>query len=568
MNRFPNRADSIRKTANLSASSDHEKVTEAMRRLYRSLILLLICLGPAHALDATAEQIRTYSEAILDGSNRTIGGQQIAATTVLPAFYAARDFAPVWSDPMRFNELLDLLKSAETHGLNPDDYYYSTLAGWPDDPVPVRLAARDVLATEALIRYGYHLHFGKIDAASLDPDWNLTRRLQNVEPVKVLEQAVAAPDLEKFLKNQLEPDVSFYTQLRAALARYRGFAAAGGWPAMPEGPTLRPGDSDPRVPALRRRLSVTDPVLAQKSTDTRLYDSDLEAGIKRFQARHGLDADGIVGERTVAAMNVPVEARIDQIRANLERTRWVFRDLESRFLVVNIAGFEAYLIEDGKAAWRSRVQVGIPYRKTPVFKKKMTYLVLGPSWTVPPTILREDIVPKIKQDPGYLARKDMVLLDRDGKLVDVSDLDMNAVSADNFPYTVRQEPGPKNALGRIKFMFPNKHFVYLHDTPSQSLFNRAERTTSSGCIRVEKPLSLAAELLYDQPGWSEPEIEARIGQASNETVTLTDPIMVFLMYWTSVPGEDGEVNFFNDVYSRDQAVLDGLQAPFRFSAFR
>lgn len=539
-----------------------------MRVMYRSLVLLLICLGPAHALDATAEQIRSYSEAILDGSNRTIGGQQIAATTVLPAFYAARDFAPAWSDPKRFSELLDVLESAETHGLTPDDYYYTALAGWPDDPVPARLAARDVLATEALIRYGYHLHFGKIDAASLDPDWNLTRRLQNVEPVKVLEQAVAAPDLEEFLATRLEPDVPFYTRLRAALARYREIAAAGGWPAVPEGPTLRPGDSDPRIAALRKRLSVMDSILAAKSADTHLYDSDLEAAVKRFQARHGLDADGIAGERTVAAMNVPVEVRIDQIRASLERTRWVFRDLESRFLVVNIAGFEAYLIEDGKAAWRSRVQVGIPYRKTPVFKKKMTYLVLGPTWTVPPTILREDIVPKIKQDPGYLARKDMVLLDRDGKLVDISDLDMNAVSADNFPYTVRQEPGPKNALGRIKFMFPNKHYVYLHDTPSQSLFNRAERTTSSGCIRVEKPLSLAAELLHDQAGWSEPEIEARIEKASNETVTLTDPIMVFLMYWTSVPGEDGDVNFFSDVYLRDQAVLDGLKAPFRFSAFR
>ena len=544
------------------------KVTEAMRLLCRSLILLLICLGPAHALDATAEQIRTYSEAILDGSNRTIGGQQIAATTVLPAFYAARDFAPAWSDPKRFSELLDVLKSAEAHGLTPDDYYYTSLAGWPEDPVPAQMAARDVLATEALIRFGYHLHFGKIDAASLDADWNLTRRLHNVEPVKVLEQAVAAPDLGQFLKTRLEPDVPFYTRLRAALARYREIAAAGGWPAVPEGPTLRPRDSDPRIPALRKRLAVMDSILAAKSADTHLYDSDLEAAVKRFQARHGLDADGIVGERTVAAMNVPVEVRIDQIRANLERTRWVFRDLEPRFLVVNIAGFEAYLIEDGKAAWRSLVQVGEPYRKTPVFKKKMTYLVLGPTWTVPPTILREDIVPKIKRDPGYLARKDMVLLDRDGKLVDVSDLDMNAVSADNFPYTVRQEPGPKNALGRIKFMFPNKHYVYLHDTPSQSLFNRAERTTSSGCIRVEKPLSLAAELLHDQAGWSKPEIEARIEQASNETVTLTDPIMVFLMYWTSVPGEDSDVNFFSDVYSRDQAVLDGLQAPFRFSAFR
>jgi murein L,D-transpeptidase YcbB/YkuD len=306
----------------------------------------------------------------------------------------------------------------------------------------------------------------------------------------------------------------------------------------------------------------------EPAVDPQLFDPDLADAVERFQARHGLDADGIVGSQTIDAMNVPVESRIDQLKANLERTRWVFRDLEPRFLIVNIAGFEAYVVDEKEVTWKSRVQVGKPYRKTPVFKKEMTYLVLGPTWTVPPTILREDIIPKIKKDPGYLARNDMVLLDRSGKLVDISNVDLTAISADNFPYTVRQEPGPKNALGRIKFMFPNKHFVYLHDTPSQSLFDRVERTTSSGCIRVEKPISLAAELLGDPVEWSEARVEERISEASNETVTLTDPIMVFLMYWTSVPDGDGDVKFFSDVYSRDQAVLDGLRQPFRFSAFR
>ena len=319
--------------------------------------------------------------------------------------------------------------------------------------------------------------------------------------------------------------------------------------------------------AVRARLIVTDGA-AGPAGDPQLFDPDLANAVEHFQARHGLDADGIIGARTIEAMNVPVASRIDQLKANLERTRWVFRDLEPRFLVVNIAGFEAYVVEDRKVTWQSRVQVGKPYRKTPVFKKKMTYLVLGPTWTVPPTILREDIIPKIKKDPAYLARKDMVLLDRSGKLVDISNVDLTAISAENFPYTVRQEPGPKNALGRIKFMFPNKHFVYLHDTPSQTLFDRAERTTSSGCIRVEKPISLAAELLGDPSEWSETRVEERISKASNETVTMTDPIMVFLMYWTSVPDNDGDVKFFSDVYSRDQAVLDGLRQPFRFSAFR
>lgn len=541
-----------------------------MRTLYRSLtlILLLFQLGTANALEPTAEQIRTYCEAILDGSNRSISGQQIAATTVLPSFYADREFEPAWLEPERFQELLRALKGAEDHGLDPEDYHYSTLLEWPDVADPVQMAARDVLATEALIRFGYHLHFGKIDAASLDPDWNLSRRLKNKEPVTILEQAVAAPGLEAFLATHLEPGGTFYQGLREALARYRGLAEAGGWPGVPEGPTLRPGDVDPRVAALRSRLQVTDRLLDAKKADSPNYDPGLQAAVERFQGRHGLDADGVVGTRTLEAMNIPVEVRIEQIKANLERTRWVFRDLDPRFLVVNIAGFEAYLVEDRKVVWKSRVQVGKPYRKTPVFKKKMTYLVLGPTWTVPPTILREDIIPKIKKDPDYLANKNMVLLDRSGKLVDVAGLDLTAISPANFPYTVRQEPGPNNALGRIKFMFPNKHFVYLHDTPSRSLFSRAERTTSSGCIRVENPISLAAELLGDPANWSETQVEDRISKANNETVTLTDPIMVFLMYLTAIPDEEGYVRFFNDVYARDQAVLDGLRQPFRFSAFR
>jgi murein L,D-transpeptidase YcbB/YkuD len=198
----------------------------------------------------------------------------------------------------------------------------------------------------------------------------------------------------------------------------------------------------------------------------------------------------------------------------------------------------------------------------------MTYLVLSPTWTVPPTILKKDIIPKIKKNPAYLTDKNMVLLDRSGNKVDISRIDLATISPNNFPYTVRQEPGPKNALGRIKFMFPNKHFVYLHDTPSRSLFNKAERTTSSGCIRVEKPISLAAELLGDPVNWSEAKVEERISKASNETVKLKNPITVFLMYWTSVPDGDGDVRFFSDVYSRDQAVLEGLRRPFEFSEVR
>ena len=541
-----------------------------MRTVSRALLLVILVfqLAPASALEPAAEQIRYYSESILEGSNGVIAGQRVAAVTLLPSFYAGRGFRPAWSDPARFQELLAVLKGAESHGLNPDDYHYATLSNWSDDTDPKKQAGRDILATDALIRFGYHLHFGKVDPAGLDPDWNLTRQLHNEEPAGVMEQAMAAPALEDFLNTRLAPDRAFYSGLRTALARYRKIAADGGWGTVPDGPALRPDDRDERIPALRARLAVTDAAVETNPLDPTLYDTGLASAVERFQLQHGLDADGLVGPRTLAAMNVPVDARIDQLRVNLERTRWVFRDLEPRFLVVNIAGFDAYLVEDRKVIWSSRVQVGKPYRKTPVFKQKMTYLVLSPTWTIPPTILKKDIIPAIREDPTYLTERNMVLLDREGQLVDMNSIDFSTITPGNFPYMVRQEPGPKNALGRIKFMFPNKHFVYLHDTPSRKLFDRAERTTSSGCIRVEKPISLAAELLRDPVNWSEEKVEARIEKASNETVSLKNPITVFLMYWTSVPDDSGDARFFADVYSRDKAVLDGLQQSFKFTPLR
>jgi murein L,D-transpeptidase YcbB/YkuD len=527
------------------------------------LILLLSSPGLLQAVEPTGEFIRQYSEAILEGDDGVIAGQQIAAVTLLPDFYARRGFQPVWSSPGRFQELLKVLQQSAEHGLKPEDYHYPVLSTWPDTSSPAQQAARDVLATDALIRLGYHLHLGKIDAAALDPDWNLTRRLHNEEPITVLERAVTAPDLANFLNTELAPSGPFYAGLRAALRRYRQLAADGGWPAVPEGPALKPGDRDARIPALRARLAVTDPELDVHAADPGLFDADTAAALERFQRQHGLDADGVLGPRTLEALNVSAETRIDQLRVNLERTRWVFRDVEPRYLIVNIAGFHAYLVDNGAFTWDSRVQVGKPFRKTPIFKSRMTYLVLNPTWTVPPTILRKDVIPRIKRDPNYLSSNNMVLLDRSGHVVDTGSIDLDSVTPDRFPYTVRQEPGPKNALGRIKFMFPNKHMVYLHDTPSRALFEKAERTFSSGCIRVEQPFSLAAILLGDPDNWSEARIMEQLTSASNETVNLKQPVTVFLMYWTSEPDGEGDARFFNDVYARDQTVLTGLQQPFQ-----
>ena len=315
--------------------------------------------------------------------------------------------------------------------------------------------------------------------------------------------------------------------------------------------------------ALRERLLVTTDM--QPGTgDPAIFNAALETGVRAFQQRHGLEDDGIVGKTTLAALNVPVEQRIDQIRANLERARWVLHDLPETYILVDIAGFRVTYTRDGEIVWETRAQVGQPFRKTPVFRARMTYLEVNPTWTVPPTILKEDVLPAIKRDPAYLAQKNMQIIDYNGNPVDTASLEWQRYTGRNFPYLIRQGPGPENALGRIKFMFPNKHLVYLHDTPSKSLFGKATRAFSSGCIRIEHPYELAGLLLEGNPNWDKQKVLAAVDSLKTRTISLHQPISVILLYWTVGFTPDGRVAFKQDIYERDPAIVRGLNAGFRF----
>jgi len=258
-----------------------------------------------------------------------------------------------------------------------------------------------------------------------------------------------------------------------------------------------------------------------------------------------------------------VQARIDQIKVNLERARWVLHDLPEDVVITDIAGFEVSYRRGGEIIWSTRAQVGKPYRRTPVFRDRIRYLEVNPTWTVPPTILRNDILPKLASAPDYLQQRDMQVLTHDGRPVDPSTIDWKKYPEQRFPYLLRQNPGPGNALGRIKFMFPNSHAVYLHDTPSRNLFERDQRAFSSGCIRVQRPFELA-ELLLDDPQWTRARIEEVVASRQTTRINLPDPVEVILMYWTVNTTDDGGLVFKPDVYDRDPAVLAGLNEPFSF----
>jgi murein L,D-transpeptidase YcbB/YkuD len=323
---------------------------------------------------------------------------------------------------------------------------------------------------------------------------------------------------------------------------------------VPEGEKLELGSRGPRVAALRARLGATG--------DSDTFDAALADALKAFQASRGLDVDGTVGAATLIALNRSREDVIAQIRVNLERGRWYLHDLAPTFVAVNIAGFQAYYLRDSRILWSARAIIGKPFRETPLFRARMTYLVLNPTWTVPPTILDEDMLPALRRDPTYLERKGLSLTDRDGHVVPAASIDWSKQTAKTFPYNVVQGPGPENPLGRVKFMFPNEHSVYLHDTPSRGLFEKSERAFSSGCIRIDRPLELATLLLEGQAGWDLAALEAAIATGETQTVTLARPVPVLVAYWTAWVGGDGVFQLRGDVYERDPAVLRALDAGF------
>lgn len=373
---------------------------------------------------------------------------------------------------------------------------------------------------------------------------------------KAIGEAIKNKTLLKEL-HLLRPGIPGYQKLMDELAKYRLIAESGGWKTILDGGKIDPGDSDKKIPSIKQRLKISDDLTDQSNMESEVYDSSLEKDIRYFQERHGLDSDGIIGKGTFATLNVPVEERIDQIRVNLERFRWVMHNLTDNFLVVNIARFRAYVVKNSEVVHSTNVMVGTYYNKTPVFKSQLKYIEFNPTWTVPRSITVKEMIPKIKKDHNYLPSKNMVLLDGSGKIVPMSSVDFDAISANNFPYTIRQEPGPGNALGEVKFIFPNQYSVYLHDTPSKYLFGKASRSFSHGCIRTQNPIDLA-EVLLEGSEWNSIKIQKTLDSKETKRAYFSEPMDVLLLYWTVGIYQENSVFFFPDIYNRDQPILKRL----------
>ena len=529
-------------------------------------LLLFQCMHcqAAPQADSAPSEVQLQIEQVLDTQQAEIDGEKIVTQDLLREIYATGAYQPLWTSERKIHELTSLLSAAPDYGLRAKDYHLplieKLLAAADSAPNPGVLADRDILLTEGLLLYSDHRRFGKVRAVDLYPDFNFTREpFATDQPVEFIHKALAFDSLAAFI-DSITPTADYYDMLRLQLKHYRQLEEQGGWPQVAEGPTLRKNDHDQRVGMLRKRLQVTGELQTTESDANSAFDETLEQAVRIFQSLHGLETDGIVGKQTIAAMNVPVATRVDQLRLSLERLRWVAHDAGDEFVAVNIAGFQLSFVRDRKIAWTTRVVVGTSYRKTPVFRSNMTYLEFNPTWTVPPTILREDKLPVIKKNPGYLAANNISVIDSSGRKLDPASIDWNSYGR-TIPFTLRQEPGPDNALGLVKFIFPNPYFVFMHDTPNRALFEKSQRMFSSGCIRVENPFKLAELVLQDNKNFNPASIPEILKRGRTQRVLLEKPMPVLILYLTAALDPSGKARFYQDVYHRDAAALRLLDGP-------
>ena len=545
-------------------------------------------------------------------------------SAALVQFYQQRHYQPVWTEKS-LDQLIRNIDALKSDGLNPRDYLLSQLkialpivAMRNNDAVALRVDD-ELRATGVYLTSLFHLYFGKVDADGVRAQWQIDLSQLTAALGSELLTAAETAQIDNIFQ-KARPDHSFYQSLVENLKYYQRLADAGGWPALADGPTLKPCVVDPQIAVLRHRLRITgeytdlvsaqnpgsDPVAeclavypassssssiasahssaASVDETTRnettssaasvrssssevssssassslnpdeLFDVRLVEAVKQFQRDQYLEVDAAVGLSTRTALNISVQSRIDQIRVNLDRARSLLRKIPADLVLVDVAGFKLTYFRSSKPVWESRVQVGMAYRTTPIFRSDIHYLTLNPGWTVPPTILQKDVLPKVREDINYLRKNNIRVFNQQGKEVDAASIDWSAPGS----ITLRQDAGADAALGKAVIRFPNPYSVYLHDTPHKRLFKRSQRAFSSGCIRVENIMELVELLLQEKNQMDKASVEAILKTGKTHNLGLKEKVPVMLAYWTVELKDNTRLVFKPDIYLRDLPALLAL----------
>lgn len=480
----------------------------------------------------------------------------------LKAYYFVDSAPLLWSKPDLRRAMITRMTAAALDGLKVTDFPVTHLRKLNNVAAQTDEAGRAIIElwfSTYFLKYAEQLKVGRVLPAKIDP--NLYWQPKRINMTDALTAFGRTGDINRFF-DAWQPSIPDYRRLRVLLLRYLSIAEDGGWGQVDPGGALKPGVEDPRVVGLRARIQSEYGSLASGGPDeSATYDPALVDAVKAFQRRHGLDADGVIGKQTLLHLNIPVERRVQQIVANMERWRWMPEKLGNHYIMVNIAGFELRRVREHVVEERMRVVVGKPYHQTPVFSDQIEYVEINPYWNVPYSIATKEELPKLQRDPAARAAKGFEAM-VGNKPVDLRSIDWSQYSRKKFPLRIRQRPGDSNALGRVKFMFPNRFSVYMHDTPARSLFGRSARAFSHGCIRLARPIDMTEQVLADVPGWSRQRIEAVLASKKNTRVSLRKPLPVHITYATAWLDDQGEMQFRRDIYSRDLKLMNALFGKF------
>lgn len=513
-------------------------------------------------------------------------------------FYKQKEYKLAWVNfekpGSQLEELLEAIDEAHLEGLDSDSYKVEEIEYLLDDVYKIesrkerrkRLKAKkskdqevanaakhqdtvkleklvrlDFLITSSYLTYASHLLSGKVHPDEKE-EWFPTRKEKDL--ASHLISALTSNDVKKSLF-ELVPQHQKYKNLKNALVQYRKIdEQEDKWSYISLTEKLKPGDKNSVLPEIKRRLTLMGDLGSKNanSNDSALYSTDLVESLKKFQARHGIEATGNLDKKTITALNTSLDDRLTHIKVNMDRMRWLPDTFGNKYFIVNIPEYMLRLYKGDEIDMEMKVIVGKTLNATPIFSDKMEYLVFSPTWTVPRSIAVEEMLPKLQEDEKYLTKKNFKLYDsweEDAEPIDPTEIKWKDYNEENFNFRIVEDPGPGNALGSVKFIFPNDFDIYLHDTPAGHLFDRKERSFSHGCIRVEKPLELAEYLLKDKKNWDREKIKEAMNQEEPETVKLSEKIPVHLVYWTSWVDDNGSLHFRDDIYSRDNSQIKQMK---------